>query len=197
MRNWTAASFGPLPPLGVCLVAAVTACGGSRAEPRAMTAVALEAEPMPAESITVPPLTELTRAEVDEALQAGFSRFLQEVRLEAALEEGRFIGFRVVGFADRRKWEGVGVEIGDVVTRVNDLPIERPEQAYVAFLALRTRSSLDVVYLRGGREMRLSLPIVGPRAAADAAAPPSPASSASPSGTVSPAAPPQSRPASK
>ncbi len=167
-----------------------------------MTAVAMEAEPTPAESMTVPPLTELTRVEVDEALKAGFSRFLQEVRLEAALDDGRFVGFRIAGFAERRKWEGVGIEVGDVVTRVNELPIERPEQAYVAFLALRTRASLDVVYLRNGKEMRLSLPIVGESARAEpGTASPSPAAS---SASETPASPPpektnpgQARPASR
>lgn len=175
---------------GVLLLAATFGCSGARTESKRPSSATSESLPMPAESMSVPPLTELTRVEVDEALRAGLPKFLQELRLEAALEAGKFVGFRVVGFADRQKWAGVGLEIGDVVTKVNELPIERPEQAYVAFLALRTRSSLDVVYFRSGREMRLSLPIVGESA-------PAPVPSAAEAPPANVPAPSQPRPASR
>jgi hypothetical protein len=47
------------------------------------------------------------------------------------------------------------------VTRINEQPIERPGEAYAVFVGLKTAPRLDIEYLRGGRPMRLSLPIVG------------------------------------
>lgn len=114
--------------------------------------------------VSAPPLTEVSRADVDQVLSGGIGRFLQEVTLDAELNSGKFVGFKILRFTNREKWQGVGIEVGDVITSVNELPIERPEQAYEAFIALRGRKSLDVTYLRGDQVMRLSLPIVGERA---------------------------------
>ena len=123
------------------------------------------------------PLTELERAKVVKAVDDGLGHFLQRVELEASLKEGRFEGFRIVRFAVPEDWRGVGILVGDVITSINDLPIERPEQAHAAFVALRTAPALEVAYLRAGSPMRLSLPIVGPApstAAASEAPPPAP-----------------------
>lgn len=113
------------------------------------------------------PLTELTRDEVTQVVEAGLGRFLQTVELEESLKDGQFEGFRIVRFHRPEQWRGVGLLVGDVVTRINDAPIERPEQAYAVFVSLKTASALEVAYLRDGRPMRLSLPIVGPSPAPD------------------------------
>lgn len=107
------------------------------------------------------PITELERAKVAAAIDAGFGAFLQRVEVEASLKEGRFEGFRIVRFAVPEDWRGVGLLVGDVITSINDQPIERPEQAHAVFVSLRTAKVLEVSYLRVGKPMRLSLPIVG------------------------------------
>jgi hypothetical protein len=146
----------------VALVAVViSGCGGSRLEPKASPR---EASEMPLEE-SLPetvsqPLTELQRSAINRTIDEGFGRFLQRVTVEAELVDGKFVGFRIVRFTEPKDWLGVGLVPGDVVTKVNDLSIERPEQAYLAFVALSSRKSLDVVYLRSGHTMRLSLPIV-------------------------------------
>lgn len=147
-----------------------------------------EAQAPPLESVDTP-LTELERAKVVAAVDDGLGQFLQQVELEASLKEGRFEGFRIVRFAVAEDWRGVGLLVGDVVTSINDLPIERPEQAHAAFVALRTAPALEVAYLRAGRPMRLSLPIVGPAPSAP------PASDApAPAPAVGTKAPPTSSP---
>jgi hypothetical protein len=121
------------------------------------------------------PLTSLERASVARTVDAGFSAFLQRVEVEDSLKDGRFEGFRIVRFTVPEDWRGVGLLVGDVVTSVNDQPIERPEQAYAVFVSLRSAKVLEVSYLRAGKPMRLSLPIVGeappPKAPAAAVAP--------------------------
>ena len=78
------------------------------------------------------------------------------------------------------------LKVGDVVKKVNEQPIERPEQAYAVFASLKTASNLDVSYERDGKPMRLSLPIV------DKGTPPAP--SAAPAAAPTP--PPVEAPAS-
>lgn len=108
------------------------------------------------------PVTQLERADVVRTVDEGLGRFLGNFSTEPAFDENeQFQGFRIVKVRNRDLFRGVGIGRGDVVTRINQLPIESPPQAYAAFVSLKTASSLDIDYLRGGRKMRLSLPIVG------------------------------------
>jgi S1-C subfamily serine protease len=52
-------------------------------------------------------------------------------------------------------WRDSGVQQGDVITRLNGQPIERPEQAMVAFDSLRVASEVAVEIVRDGQPMRL------------------------------------------
>ena len=87
--------------------------------------------------------------------------------------DGRFRGFRVVALADPGFWSGVDLRPGDVVTSVNGMPIEHPEEALEAFHALGIASELRVAYDRDGqpREIRYSILEDEPQKRADASAP--------------------------
>ena len=118
------------------------------------------------ESVSTP-ITHLDREDVIAAVDAGLGRFLQKIEMEASLtERGEFTGFRIVRVVDAEAFQGLGIGPGDVVTSINQHPIERPTEAYEAFISLRTADTLDIDYLRGGRPMRLSLPIIGEQKAA-------------------------------
>jgi hypothetical protein len=154
----------------------VAGCGGRKEaeDPHVVESAGLpetESQAAVLESVDTP-LTELERAKVVATIDDGLGQFLQKVELEASMNEGRFEGFRIVSFAVPEDWRGVGLLVGDVVTSINDLPIERPEQAHAAFVALRAAPALEVGYLRAGQPMRLSLPIVGPAPPPPAADPP-------------------------
>lgn len=115
----------------------------------------------PIEVVAVP-VTQLERGDVVETVDAGLGRFLGSFVTEASLnEQGKFLGFKIVRVNDPDLFQGLGIGPGDVVTSINDRPIERPGEAYEAFVALRSAPSLEIAYLRGGHPMRLSLPIVG------------------------------------
>lgn len=108
------------------------------------------------------PLTQLERADVDQTIADGVPRFLQGFTIVEELDENdRFIGWKVAKVHDRKKFEGLGIGTGDVIKSINGLPLERPADAYQVMIGLKQATSLDVEYLRGGRVMRLSLPIVG------------------------------------
>lgn len=167
---------------GFCLLG-LLACGHPKEaeDPHVVESAGLQETPAPApviESVDTP-ITELSRARVVKVVDEGLGKFLQTVELDASLNAGKFEGFRIVRFTVPEDWRGVGLLVGDVVTSINDLPIERPEQAHAAFVGLRTAPALEVSYLRAGKPMRLSLPIVGVAPAQAAkpapAEPPSPA----------------------
>gem|GEM_PF-1292580 len=155
----------------LCLALSLFACGG--AEPRAKSPkkpIGLQMEETgaapPIENVQMP-ITQLERSDVVAAVDAGLGRFLGGFSMEASLsEEGQFRGFRIVEIRDKAKFRGLGLGTGDVITAINEMPIERPAQAYAAFVGLKSAESLEVTYLRGDREMRLSLPIVGKAPAA-------------------------------
>src|SRR5690606_28515624 len=183
--------------LSSCLVLCVltSACGGSRLEADAGAGFS-EQSSLPAnkrslapmESVSTP-ITQLDRSDVVATVDAGLGRFLQKFEMEPSLSEsGEFSGFRIVRVLDQGTFQGLGIGPGDVVTSINQHPIERPTEAYEVFVSLKTAETLDVDYLRGGRPMRLSLPIVGSVSTPEKKTSPSSTSGTSPKGVPDAAA---------
>jgi S1-C subfamily serine protease len=152
---------------------------GCRAEappPQAPAAPALaSARPAPDR----PPHGALFRDDVDRAVELGLGSFLQHVRVEAVLNDGRFVGWEIVELVPPELFASVDLKPGDVVTQVNGMPIERELEAFNAFQSLRQASELRVKRERGGEPGELVLRII-PRGAP-------PASSATPVGSAPPA----------
>ena len=131
----------------------VVACGGAKAEEASSSAdVSDDAE-------TPPPETELHRAALDELLAKGPAYVLAMVQIDSVMANGRFTGFKIVSF---RAELPAYLELapGDVVTRVNDLPVERPEQFFEVFEKLKTATEVKFDILRGGAPRTLAYPIV-------------------------------------
>ena len=98
----------------------------------------------------------LKRTEVVAFVNAGFWKFLQQVEVEPSLDDGRFRGWVIVALRPPTFWQGVDLAPGDVVTSVNDLPIERETEAFDAFESLRTAPELRVAYVRSGAARRIA-----------------------------------------
>jgi hypothetical protein len=137
--------------------------------------------PAPAESAEAAPKKPLAppgslwREDVNFTVDEGLGYFLQRVSVEPELIAGKFQGFRIVDLRPAEFWRGVDLRPGDVVTRVNGMPIERDIDAYEAFQSLRAASALRVSILRGGERRELVYAIVerdkGGKAKAPAASP--------------------------
>jgi type II secretory pathway component PulC len=115
----------------------------------------------PPEPPPLPPNT-LRRSDVKRAVAEGVGAFLQHLELDdrPVFLAGKFHGFRVTALrGDPRFWRGVDLRPGDVVTRVNGLAIERPEDAQQALQSLEVASELRVEIERGGesRELRFAI----------------------------------------
>lgn len=91
----------------------------------------------------------IDRARLVTVVDGGLGRVLQQITTEPHMENGRFVGFRVLAVGERWR-ELVPVQVGDTVTRINGAPISRPEQAQQAFDGLRVASELVVEFMRGG-----------------------------------------------
>lgn len=134
---------------------AFAACGGGHVYP--------EKPPRPAASSEAPTVPEgsVARADVVRVVEAGLGHFLQQVRVEPTLEEGRFVGFRVVELVGASFWGKADVRPGDVVTHLNGTFVEDPNQVYEAFEGLRQAEAIEVRLLRSGQPRTLRFPIVG------------------------------------
>jgi type II secretory pathway component PulC len=138
--------------LGLFLVA----CGSATPEPRPASPVAKK-QPAPAVApVPSRPAGTLERAQIVAFVNAGFWNFLQHVDVEPSLDDGRFRGWLIVALRPPDFWQGVDLTPGDIVTSVNDLPIERETEAFDAFQSLKTAPALHVAYVRSSAARRIS-----------------------------------------
>lgn len=140
------------------LVLAIAACGGSsKPAESAATKPVVEAPPPPPSEPQ--PKEKVARASVDAALKAGLGKFLANVEVEAQLDKGKFVGWRIVELRGDM-WSGVDLKPGDVVTRVNGFKIEREHEANAAFKSLAVASEIRVSILRDGQPAEIRFAIV-------------------------------------
>jgi type II secretion system protein C len=160
------------------LVAAVVLLGGCGSAPTASphapepaSPVAAVASSAPASSADPsvrgpePDVRALKRSAVHEAVSKGLGAFLQHIELygQPVRVDGKFHGFRIAALHDAKFWSGVDLKPGDVVTAVNGLPIERPEDGKNALESLEGARELRVSYERDGKPRELVYPIVDDR----------------------------------
>jgi len=113
----------------------------------------------------------IRRSAVRSVLAAGPGAFLQKVTVDdhPVFADGKFHGFRIAAL-QAESFHGVDLQPGDVVVRIEGMPIEHPEEAIEAFNALEVASELRVDYERDGVPRTLRYRIIDDDA--PAAAPP-------------------------
>jgi type II secretory pathway component PulC len=118
-----------------------------------------------ADDASVPTGAGIPRSLLKRMLVEGLGSFLQFVELDdhPVTVNGRFRGFRIVALRGPLFTPAVDLRAGDVVTAVNGLPIERPEQAEAAFESLATARELRASIERDGVPRELVYPIVDDR----------------------------------
>ena len=129
------------------------------APPRAPEATGKPAPAASAAPAAAP--SRLKRPEVDQVLvQNGPPWVLRRILSEEVLsKDGKFTGWRLVGLPD--EWRGIDLRPGDVVTRVNGLPLETPDQAWEAWKSVAKAPDLRITVLRDGASREVVLPIDG------------------------------------
>jgi S1-C subfamily serine protease len=103
----------------------------------------------------------IRRSSLKRTVDAGLGRWLQTVSVDRLLVRGRFKGWIIRSLsADDGCYTGVDLRVGDVVTRVNGRPVERPEEALVVWTALPTSAELVVDLVRDGQPRTVRFGIV-------------------------------------
>lgn len=102
----------------------------------------------------------LTVAELKPWFDRGPQPLVAAVRVRPALVKGRFVGFRITRFIDPQLAANPAIRVGDVLTRVNGLAIERPEQFMKAWAAARGAKTLKIEVLRGTAKLLFQWKIV-------------------------------------
>jgi type II secretory pathway component PulC len=137
----------------------LVACGGESAPARSPAPEPRAAAGAPTAAAATEKTTSLRRSQVKRTIARGLGYFLQEVAVEdyPVMTGGKFHGFKIKAITG--EW-GVDLRPGDVVTRVNGLPIEHPEDADAALRSLEKAKALRVDFDRDGKPQALELPIV-------------------------------------
>jgi type II secretory pathway component PulC len=143
-------------PFAFVAALALTACGSSSPVPEAPQPKLAEAPPAPPPEPQ--PKEKVARASVDAALKAGLGKFLGNLEVEAHLDKGKFVGWKIVELRGDM-WTGVDLKPGDVVTRVNGFKIEREHEANAAFKSLAVASEIRVSIIRDGQPVEVRFAI--------------------------------------
>jgi S1-C subfamily serine protease len=136
----------------------VAACGADPVAPPAAPTPIAKIAAVPA--APRPPKGALFRSDVNALIDQGFPQFLQRVDVEPRLVDGQFRGWSIVDLSPSDFWRDVDLKPGDIVTRVNDLPIERETEAFDAFESLKQSDALRVAFQRDGQNRLLEYKIV-------------------------------------
>ena len=78
---------------------------------------------------------------------------------EVLRHDGKFAGWRLVGLPE--EWRGVDLKPGDVVSRVNGLPLETPDQFWEAWKSVAKATEVRIDLSRDGVARQVILPIDG------------------------------------
>jgi type II secretory pathway component PulC len=146
----------------IVLVLLGAACGGPT-PPATAHDPASEPKVVGDATVTAPttatPVTSLKRTVVKDTIARGLGVFLQNVTVEdwPVMHDGKFHGFKIRSI--NTSW-AVDLKPGDVVTRVNGIVPEHPEEADAALRSLEKATSLKVDFERDGKAKTLELPIV-------------------------------------
>jgi S1-C subfamily serine protease len=169
----------PVGLVALLVLMTLAACGGSGPATKGAVKPATPADvapaPKPVATTSAPSERSLRRSAVRSVVKGGLGLFLQRAALDdqPVMKEGHFYGFRIAALHDPEFWSGVDLRPGDVITRVNGMPIEHPEEALEAFHSLEVASELRVAYDRDGAARELAYTILDdePQKHADASAP--------------------------
>jgi hypothetical protein len=102
----------------------------------------------------------LSRSFVERVLSTG-GEGVRSARASLYERSGVVLGVRVFGVRRGSDLDALGIENGDVLVRLNGLPMSDPSAALEAYAALRASTHFELDLLRRGRPLRLRYTVLG------------------------------------
>ena len=99
----------------------------------------------------------LARAEVERRLGTEIPRILAETALAPVTEDGRVVGLAVTRLAEGPVLSDAGLRVGDVLTQINDTPIDGMASLIGLWPRLQGATELRAIVRRGGHPVSLSV----------------------------------------
>ena len=99
----------------------------------------------------------LERSEVEKVIENS-SQLLTQLRIIPHFAKGKMDepdGFQVANIKARSLFDMMGLRNGDVIKSVNRQAVDNPEKAFAAYQQFKKESQIEVVVLRGNREVTL------------------------------------------
>ncbi|WP_426750521.1 type II secretion system protein GspC [Myxococcus sp. Y35] len=96
---------------------------------------------------------EVSRRSIDDALN-NMDGLLSQARVVPAFRDGKPQGFKLYAVKKGSLYEQLGVQTGDVLRRINGIPLDSPERALEAFTLLRGTPHIELDIERGGAPIR-------------------------------------------
>ena len=101
----------------------------------------------------------ITRADYEAAIKEGLQKVMRWYFVQPAYRGDAFAGYTVMDIYREGLRKGP-IRVGDVIVRVNDMPLERPEHALAVWRDLWGLKKLKLDLLRDGKQRIYDIPIV-------------------------------------
>ena len=90
---------------------------------------------------------------VEKELGEGFSKVLQAARLVPNISpsDGKMNGFKIFAIAPGSIMTKIGLQNDDVITKVNDISMNQPDQGFAIYQAMQDEREITVHVLRNGK----------------------------------------------
>ncbi len=134
-----------LAPLAAALLLACSSTPDAEAPKKPVRASQDDAPPKVDDA---PPGTVARRA-MDAVLLRRPGYVLSRVQIEEVLRQNKFVGWRLASFP--AEWDKTGLQPGDVVTEVNGIALEKPEDLWSAWMAMAEATELRIGFERDGK----------------------------------------------
>jgi type II secretory pathway component PulC len=102
----------------------------------------------PEEAEKLPPGT-VARKSVDDVLVRGPATLLRRIETEEVLRQNKFVGWRLIAFP--AEWDRTGLQPGDVITDLNGIVLEKPDDLWTAWVGMADASELRIGLERDGK----------------------------------------------
>ena len=103
----------------------------------------------------------IQRKDYERMLDRGASYFIRQIQVTPIKHEEQFVGFRLDKiFPNEPYFEQGEIRVGDIVQRVNGLPIGRPEQFMQVWVGLKAKQQLIVQIIRKGEPLIVTWNII-------------------------------------